>query len=134
MNIDEALIAYLKSQTGLEAIVNSRIFFEILPQGTEYPAVVIQKISDVKDHYLMGQCELERPMYQFSSLGITKASARSVSDQLKAALCDFQGTMSGIIIQKIELVNEISSLDKTSDGILKVYYDDLEFEVNFIRS
>lgn len=134
MNIDEAIVAYLKAHTGLKDLVGARIFFEVLPQGTSFPAVVIQKISDIKDHYLTGQCALERPVYQFTAMGLTKASARLVSNQLKSALCDYQGTLSGVIIQKIELQNEISSLEKTSDGILEVYYEDLEFEVNFVRS
>ena len=134
MNIDEAIIAYLKAHTGLKALVGARIFFEVLPQGTAFPAVVIQKISDIKDHYLTGQAELERPIYQFTAMGLTKASARLVTNQLKSALCDYQGTLSGVVVQKIELQNEISSLEKTPDGILEVYYEDLEFEVNFIRS
>ncbi len=133
MNIDEALIAYLKDHIGLMAIVGARIFFDILPQGTDYPAVVVQKISDNKDHYLTGQCELERPIYQFTSMSPIKAAARNVSNQIKAALCDFQGTMSGITVQSIKLENELNSLEKTSEGILEVYYEDLEFEVNFVR-
>ena len=134
MDIESALIVYLKAHTGLSALISTRLYFEELPQGTSFPAVVIIKISDFKDHYLSGQCELERPIFQFTAMGLTKASARLVANQLKLALCDYQGALSGIAVQKIELQNEITSMEKSADGTTKVYYEDLEFEINYVRS
>lgn len=133
MNIEEALVAYLKADTGVKGLVSTRIHFEELEQSSALPAVVITKVSDFKDHYLTGKCELERPIYQLSCLGATKTSAKSVSDAVKSVLSDYQGIMGGIVIQKIELRNEISSLEKTNDGTTKVYFEDLEFEINYIK-
>ena len=127
--IEEALTTYLLAQTGLTALIDRRFFFEELPQGTELPAVVCIKISDVKDHFLTEQSSLERPMIQFTAHASTKAGARTVSNQLKTALCDYTGTLSGIFVQLIRLENELSSLEKSSDGTTKTYTEDLEFEV-----
>jgi hypothetical protein len=56
-----------------------------------------------------------------------------VANQLKAALVDCHGTLSGIVVQKIELQTELSSLETRPDGTVKVYAIDLEFEVTFIK-
>lgn len=133
MEIEEAITSYLLEQPGLTALISRRFFFEELPQGTKLPAVVCIKISDVKTHTLTGQSELERPVFQFTAYAAAKASVRAVTNQLKAVLCDYQGTMSGIFVQKIELQNELSNLETSSDGTVKVYTEDLEFEINYIR-
>lgn len=133
MNLEEALMVYLKAYTGLTALVSTRIHYDELPQGASSPAVVITKVSDIKDHYLSGQCELERPIYQFTAVGLTKTSVKGVAEQLKAALCDYQGTLSGVVVQKIELQSEYSSKERTTDGTTSIYFEDLEFEIYFIR-
>lgn len=133
MEIEEALTAYLLAQAGLGALISNKFFFEEIPQGTTLPAVVCIKISDIKNHLLTEQDELERPIFQFTSFAQTKAAARNVLNQIKTALCDFNGTMSGIFIQKIEQQSEISNLETTSDGTTKVYTESAEFEINYIK-
>lgn len=134
MEIEEAFTAYLLGRPGLVALVGQRFFPEEIPQGSELPAVSYIKISDVKDHTLTGQSEIERPVFQFTAFAFTKAAARAVGNQLKAALQDYVGVMSGIKIQKIELLNEMSNLEKSPDGTVKVYTEDQEYEITFERS
>lgn len=133
MNIEEAFTAYLLNHSGLKALINNKIYPEEIPQKTALPAVFWIKVSDIKDHYLTGQCELERPIYQFTAQGNTKPEAKNVATQIKAALCDYQGIMNGVTVQKIELQNEMSSLEKSADGTLKVFYEDLEFQIFYIK-
>ena len=132
--IDEAIITHLESQAGLTALVSQRIRFDQLDQGETLPAVVVKKISDRKLHTLTGQLDLAQPMYQFTALALTKSAAKSVAAQLKLALSDYAGTLSGIAVQYIQLQNELSSVEKTADGTTKVYFEDLEFEVNYINA
>lgn len=131
MNIEEAFTSYLLNFVGLKNLIAARFFFEELPQGTTLPAVVVIKISDIKSHSLTGQDKLERPSYQFTAYALTKAGAKLVANQVKLALCDYQDTMNGVVVQKIELQNEMSSLETSPDGIVKIYTEDLEFEINY---
>lgn len=133
MDIEEAFTRYLLDHEGLKALINNKIYPEEIPQGTKLPAVFWVKISDIKDHTLTGQSELERPIYQFTAQGKTKAESKAVGKQIESALSDYQGIMNGVEVQKIEFQNEISSMEKSSDGTTKVYYKDLEFEINFIK-
>lgn len=133
MEIEEVITEYLLSQPAVTTLISRRFFFEELPQGTELPAVICIKVSDIKGHLLACQSELERPVFQLTALAKTKAEVRRVANTLKTALSDYQGDMSGLYIQKIELQNELSSLDTSSDGLVRVYTEDLEFEINYIR-
>jgi hypothetical protein len=134
MDIEEALTAYLLAQSGLTALIARRLYFDSLKLGTDLPAVVCINISDVKLHTLTGQYANERPMYQFSAYGSTRAEARAVANQLKTALIDYHGTLSGVVVNKIELQNELSSQYVSADGTTKTCIVDLEFEVSYERS
>lgn len=128
-NLDEALYTYLTGHTGLKALISTRVYPEEAPQSAALPHVVVQKISDTKDHFLSGICTLERPIYQFSAIATTKAVAKQVAVQLKSALSDYHGTLSGNTVQWASLLNEFSSMEKSPDGTLKIYFEDLEFEI-----
>ena len=133
MEIEEALTSYLLGFSGLAALIGDKLYPDELPQGIKLPAVIYSKISDVKDHTLVGQNRLESPMIQFAAFAGSKAAAKAIANQLKAGLCDFQGELSGLEIQYIRLENEISSLEKSSDGIIKINTEILEFEINFVK-
>lgn len=132
--IEEALKTRLLANTALTALVSARINADFIPPKTALPCVVFLKVSDVKDHTLTAQSELEHPIIQFSSYASTKSAARSVANQIKASLLDFSGTLSGITVQLIRLLNEMSSAETSGDGTSKIFVEDLEFEVFFLRS
>jgi hypothetical protein len=129
LEIEEAFTAYLISQ-----IPTLKLYPEEIPQGTDPPAVSYINISDVLDHTLTEQSKLESPVFQFTVLALTKESARTVRNQIEAALKDFAGTMGGIKIQHIKLLNRLSGIKKSPDGTVKVYTEDLEFQISFERS
>jgi hypothetical protein len=136
MDIESAITAYLLSKAGLNALVGNRIFMDTIPQGTVLPCVCWQKVSDIKEHLLSGQETLESPMYQFSAFADTKPVMRAITNQLKAALSDYHGTLSGIEVQKIELQNEMYTYNTSgnrAEGALRTYIENLEYEINFIR-
>lgn len=132
MEIEEAVRTYLLTISGLTSLVGTKILPDELSDGVALPAVLYQKISDVKTHSLTGQSSLERPIFQYSAYASTKSAAIAIKNQLKTALRDYQGTLSGLVIQKIELQNENSSADK--NGTYTAYVEDLEFEISFERS
>lgn len=133
MNIEEAVVKYLLTHPGLKALVSNKIYYEVIPQGVKMPAVVIIKVSDIKSHLMSGISDLERPFYQFTVYAETRATATSIGEQIKSALSDYCGNLYGVEVLKIELQNEMSSIEKTADGTLTVYFLDLEFEIIFIK-
>ena len=132
--IEEALVAHLLAQPGLTALIGNRLYPDLLEDDTSLPAVVYLNVSDTKDHTLAGQLDLESPVIQFTAYATTKAGAKAVAAQLKTALSDYHGTLSGVPVQYIKLLNELSSSSTTADGMVRVFTTDLEFEVNYERS
>lgn len=133
MNIEEAMVEYLLNYSGLKALIDDKIYPEEIPQKTKLPAVFWIKVSDNKDHFLDGQCKTERPVYQFTAQANSKGAVKPVTEQIKKALCDYQGILYGVEVQKIELQNEFSSMEKNADGTIRVFYEDLEFKVTFVK-
>jgi hypothetical protein len=133
LELEEALVAYLLEYPGLTTLIGQRLYPDELSQGEKLPAVLYFKVSDVKDHTLAGQNKLERPIFQMTVFAVTKTDARAVANKIKTALNDYVGFMGGIFIQKIELQNELSNLETSSDGIIKVYTEDLEYQINYIK-
>ena len=130
MEIEEAIITKLQTNSTLTGYISSRIYADTI--GGALPAVVYKKISDVKRFTLAGQIALESPMIQFTTMAATKPIARAIANEIKTTLNDFTGTLSGIEVQAILLNYENSSAELTDDG--KVYYEDLEYSINFVRS
>lgn len=134
MDIYDALVVKLKATAGLTALVGQRIFPDEIPQGTTLPAVFYITVSDIKLYTHDGLSYQESPMIQISTYASTRNSAAVVAEQIKTALVDFVGTLSGITIQRIGLINEIPGMYKSADGTTKINTHDLEFEVIYERS
>lgn len=132
--IEEALTARLLAHTGLAALVGTKVYWDEVPQGTEPPFVVAINISDIKIQTLTGHLRIEAPTFQFTAYATTKKAAKAIGTQLKAALQDCSGVLSGITVQLINLITELSTLTRNADGTVQLYTTDLEFQVFFERS
>lgn len=133
MDIEEALVAYLKGYSGMSALVGDRIGPEMVSDGAIFPLITYQLISTEFSHTHQGQEKTEAPDYQFTIYATTRASLKTIIDKVKDALCDHHGILSGLNIQYIQLTNEIITSEIMTDGT-KVHMADLEFTVNYDRS
>lgn len=129
MDIYDAIVAKLKATAALTALVGTRIYPDEVPQGKLYPAVFYMTVSDVKDHFITEISSLEAPNIQLTTYADAKDDAAAVAEEIKTAINGYQGTLSGITIQCIKLINEMPSMYKSADGTTKIYTHDLEFEV-----
>jgi hypothetical protein len=131
MHIDQALMAYLKSLAGLTALVGTRIHFIRVPQGTAMPYVIILDVSNVIPADLKGVLDIEEPNKQISTYASTKEGATAVADQLRNALDDFSGTLSGITVQHIRRLTDTMTDYLGEDGTTPVHIADLEFSITY---
>ena len=129
MRIDQALMAYLKGQAGLTALVGTRIHFIRVPQGTAMPYVVLIDVSNVIPADLKGVLDIEQPNKQFSAYASTKEGATAVADQLRSALDDFSGTLSGLKVQHIRRLTDTMTDYLGEDGTTPAHIAVLEYEI-----
>lgn len=130
-DIHEALMTYLLAQPGLTALVGRRIRYDNRDQEDALPAVAIIDVSNVFLHTHDGQLAVEEPNLQCTAYAKTRSGAIAVSAQIRSALQDYQGAMSGLRVQKIELLRERTGPVTTGDGVVDLYATDLEFEITY---
>ena len=55
LKVEEGVVARLKADTAVSAIVGTRIRPLEAPQGDSYPLIIFRKVSDVPDYAMGGQ-------------------------------------------------------------------------------
>lgn len=103
MVVEEALMAYLLTQSSLTALVSNRIYFLKLPQGSGLPAVVIQKIDSPKIHGFSADIGAMTRI-QTTSWASAYTEVSSVQEQIRAATQNYMNqTMGSVPVKNIEL-------------------------------
>jgi len=109
MVIEEALVTYLLTQSGLTALVSNRIHLLKLPQNPVLPAVVMQKISSPRLHGFTADIGATTRM-QLTSWATTYTSASATFEQLRASLQNYlndtMGGTSGVPVKAVILDDE----------------------------
>lgn len=96
--IEEALYNLLTSDSGLNAVVGSRIYAVQLEQNPTYPAQVLTKIHVKAHETLLGAYGLDESIWQLDSFGKTHAEARAAARAGRIALEGYRGTVLGVQI------------------------------------
>ena len=96
MTLEEALFSYLKSFSGLAALVGTRLYPSLMPQNVKLPAVSFQRISTIEEYHLGGSANLVHPLFQFSCWAQKYSEAKAVAAQIRQALNVYTGTMGGV--------------------------------------
>ena len=102
MVVDEALMAYLLTQSGLTALVSNRIYFLKLPQASNLPAIVIQKIDSPKIHGFSADIGAMTRI-QTTSWALTYSEVSAVQEQIRTATQNYMNqTMGSVPVKNIE--------------------------------
>lgn len=125
-DIWKALPYHLIQNSGLSALISSRVYPIRLPQGTTLPAICYQDISAAFTQAHGEKSALPRPRFQFTIYSETVEVANSVGAALKACIDGYKGNMgTGAYITKVEaclLKNELSN-DDPETGVYLRYQD-----------
>ena len=129
MEIEEAFTAYLKSYSGLTALISDRIYPEELSQNATYPAVAYQFISQEQvESFHTPDTVLTGDTFQFTSWAATRKAADAVAKQIKKAFKNFNGIMGGAGGVQVEAITQVSKLKDKEDG-KSLYRTMYEFEI-----
>lgn len=129
MSIEKAIYTRLSEFAGLSALVAARIHPLKLPQNVTYPCVTFSKISTERHSAMGADAAVTRSRYQVSSWAKNYSDVEPVSEQVRAALQRFRGTVSSVVIQDIFIENELDLYE--SD--VNVYQIIQDFDVIYIE-
>jgi hypothetical protein len=116
---ESALVAYLRADSGLNALINGRVHPGRLSSPGEYPALVYQRISTVRRAGYDGRMPLVEARFQFDAWADRQASARQVAQTLTDALLGFNGEMGGYTVQVPRQSNDMDMFEDDA-GLYRV--------------
>lgn len=91
MTVEEAVADKLLATAEVIALVGQRVSQLIVPQGSAFPAIRVQKISEPRAYHLRGKTDLESARVQvdiYAKIGPVDAylAATNIADEVEAAL------------------------------------------------
>src|SRR5688500_1096601 len=104
--MEEALIARLLADSGVAAIVTTRVFPGARPQGSPLPALVMNRISGGPLYADDGEVGLQQARIQVDCWAETYAGAKLLARAVTVSLSAFEGTVGATTFEFIELENE----------------------------
>lgn len=93
--LDEGLVAYLKAYAGLTALISTRIYPLMFPDGVTMPCMTYAIVDTPYTHTMDSSGatgNLTNPRYQFDVWATTPGSVKAIQDQLRAALNGKKGS------------------------------------------
>lgn len=85
MAIETEIVSKLKSDTGVSALVGTRVYPVVLPTDTA-PAITYRRLSGTPEINLDGTISVTSVQLEISAWGSTYEAARSLADAVFAAL------------------------------------------------
>jgi len=106
VSLRDGLVAHLKANAGVAALVVDRVYHEGMPQNVVYPAVAYAKTSVERFQTLAGPSSLVKARVNVDVWAKTSAEAIALADAVKDALDGVTGSLGGLSIQSCSYVSE----------------------------
>jgi hypothetical protein len=85
-SLDVALFQYLSTHPGLERLIGTRIYPDLLPQNVVYPAISYELEQERVDMVQTGPSGLRESTYRFYMYAVTAEETEDIEEQLALAL------------------------------------------------
>jgi len=106
VTIEEGLYSKLAADSGVSALVSTRIYPLLVPQDASLPAIAYQRISGPRDHAHDGATGLALARVQVTCLGSSYDETKDVSEAVRAAIDGGAGTWGSTTVGACLLENE----------------------------
>jgi Protein of unknown function (DUF3168) len=117
---------YLKADATIAAAVGQRVFPNIVPQGSNFPAISYNQVSGVRLYDINdGPSGRAMPRITINSWAIRYLDVRNLADAVRQRLNGFRGMMGSTQVGRITLDNEFDTYEEEAglSGIHRVVQD-----------
>jgi hypothetical protein len=128
-NAEQAISARLRAFAGLTALVGTKIYPVVMPQGTVLPAVTYRRTAGPRVQNLAGSSGLARPVIAVDVFAASYSSAKAIGEQVRLALSDQGGSWGSCTVQNCVFLGDRDVADDLEQEAPSVYRVSLEFEV-----
>jgi Protein of unknown function (DUF3168) len=127
------LTTYLKADATIAAAVGPRVFPNIVPQGSAFPAISYNQVSGVRLYDVNnGPTGRAMPRITINSWATRYLEVRQLADAVRLRLNGFRGVMGSTRVGRITLDNEFDTFEEEAgqSGIHRVVQD---FILSFVE-
>lgn len=110
----EALRAFLLADSGVAALVDTRITWAARPRSDALPSIALHLISGPREYSMGGPSGLVHSRVQVDCWATLNASATAVARAVRAAISGLRETVDGVEFQGVFIDNET---DYTEEGV-----------------
>lgn len=107
----DALFEELKDNTGVSALVGTKVFYGVTPESRLLPAIIINQIGGDHDHHMGGANGLTRRDVQITSYAKKPKDAEAVAESVRNAIDGFHGTMGTVVTANVRTSHLSSAID-----------------------
>ena len=138
MEIGKAIFKILDDNSDVNALVSSRIYPMIARQGTDFPFIIYDVLSDEPTDYKEGVSSLDTTSIMVSVYSETYSQASDLAKKVRTALDRQSGTIAGIKVQSIKYDGyndffDLDSFDNSATNARGVFRKALDFDVRIIN-
>lgn len=90
--IESSLRTFLLAQAGVAAIVGTRVYPMVMPQGAAVPCIVYQRVNDNPVHDCGGRGTIGNFLIQLDAYADTFKGARDLGEAVRVCLDCYRGT------------------------------------------
>ena len=123
MTIEQAVYTKLNESPSL---ASGRIYPVVAPQGADFPYIVYEKISGVRQQHLDSVSHHARPRFRIHTYAKTYAEVKTITNSMRERLDQFRGTVSGVVIKATTIENEVDSFEEDN----RIYHTALDFFIS----
>lgn len=113
-SLEDGLYTFLAAQAGISALVGTRIYPLVAPEGAVMPCIVYQRIGGSRVVSHSGDSELARPRIQVSAWAETYDEAKSIAEAVVAATSGYSGTWGSVSIGAVEVEDGPDDYDEAT--------------------
>nr|DAK61506.1 MAG TPA: tail completion protein [Caudoviricetes sp.] len=120
-DLGSALKTFLSADVGVLALVSTRIYPDVLPQGYSVSsggALTYTIIDTVHDHLINGLSGIARSRVEFAAFASTRLGANAIAEAVRASgLAGTIGNVGGVFFESVMLDSGVQTLDeRPTDG------------------
>jgi hypothetical protein len=126
--MEEALRTYLLAQSGVSSLVSTRAHWNMRPQGSALPALVLAVIDRSPAYAMDGNSALAETRVQVDCYGTTYAQAKTLARAVRVPLDGKRFTQSSIRFEAFRLDERDLSEAGTTEGE-RIHRISLDFQI-----
>ena len=120
MSVSKHIYKKLWNTSNIQSVVDTRIYPDVAPQGTDFPCLVYSKTSIEPNDTKSGASTNDRINVQLDVYGTTYQQTETIATRVRTALDRYSGTLEGIIFQQVVFIDDSNEGKDEDRNIFRV--------------